>query len=517
MNPDDVTLIVPCYNVADTLPRVLDAVDDLDPAPETVLCIDDGSTDGTTDLIASREGIELVEHAENRGLGVTLNRGLAHTRTPWLAKIDGDIVVDADWLERICRHSDEQNADFVYGRFEEETTTIADKWREKHPSPPFPDEPIHNVAINGANMLGRVDALYDVGGWDEYYHRAFDDIDLIQRLIHAGHHVYYAPDVKTTHIRTDTWYEVLRTAWSYHTDAIAGHRNPERVRDVLTRLPGLSYRAVNCIADDVRDGDFDILWISLLRFFFHLKWDFDSVRASNDDEDRLTETMEYAGVTLHLENDAVTDRIEWMLRYGLYETEETEFAEQYINPDMDVVELGGGIGYLSCYINTLISEDRTHLVVEPNRHLLPILEHNRDLNRASFSVLNAAYASTNTAVDLRVPKEFWTASLHSTETVSETLHVGTTSLRTLVERYDLSDIALVVDIEGSEIDLLENELDVIGSHCRLLIVEFHDESEDGPGDPEQTTRVRQRLEDRSFELLDEENDVAVYRPAVESD
>lgn len=507
MDPSDVTLIIPCYNVADTLPEVLDAVDALAPAPGRVLCIDDGSIDETGAIVSAREGVELVENAENRGLGVTLNRGLAHARTPWLAKIDGDIVVEPDWLARICEERDEVDADLVCGRFVEQITTTADKWRAKYPSPPFPDEPLYNVPINGANIFGRVDALQHVGGWDERYRRAHDDIDLLQRLIYAGFRVYNTPDVCATHIRTDTWDEVLRTAWAYKDG-----QSPDRLLDVLDRLPQTVNQSARGVYKDVRDGDFDILPISLLRFFFHLRWDLAAAVTSNDDDNEWsTGTLQCAGVTVERESGVLTDRIEWLLRYGVYELEETEFVEAYVEPSMDVVELGGGIGYLSCFIDARGDDDRTHVVVEPNQHLLPVLERNRELNGASFTTVAAAYASEGELVDLHVPEEFWSASLHPVTGEHEIVAVPTVDLETLVERYGLTDVALVVDVEGSEADLLLNELDVVESHCRVLIVEFHDDGSEA-GHSDRTARVRERLERRSFERLAERNGVAVYRP-----
>ena len=277
MNPDHVTLVVPCYNVADTLGRALSAVETLDPAPARVLCVDDGSTDGTGELIRTWEGVDLVTHSENRGLGATLNTALSRTDTRGLAKIDADILVGHDWLGKLCRVCAEQDVALVQGRFEEQVTTLADEWRAKHPSPTFPSEPRDDDPINGSNILCRTAALRDVGGWDEQYERAFDDITLCLRLIDAGYHIHYSPDVVATHVRTDTWREVLHTAWAYHYDSLSGRDNPERVTDLLRRVPGLCYRSGECIATDLVERDLHLLPISVVRLAYHLKWDLESV------------------------------------------------------------------------------------------------------------------------------------------------------------------------------------------------------------------------------------------------
>jgi glycosyltransferase involved in cell wall biosynthesis len=277
VDASSVVLVIPCYNAADTLPRTLSSVEALDPAPSTVLCIDDGSTDGTKAIIDSNPTAELIAHPHNKGLGATLNTALERTHTPWLAKIDADIVVESDWLGKLCAHCSEAGASLVQGRFEDEVTTTADQWRKEHLRPNFADEPVYNYAINGSNVLCRVAALRDVNGWDERYRRAYDDVDLLTRLIRAGHTVYYAPDVRTTHTRTDSWRDVLETSWAYHRDGVYGWDDPERFREVPLRVPFHAFEAGGRVLADVNDREFSLLGISLLSPFYHVKRDVKSV------------------------------------------------------------------------------------------------------------------------------------------------------------------------------------------------------------------------------------------------
>ena len=272
MKPADVTLIIPCYNVEETLPRTLESVDRLDPGPETVLCIDDGSEDGTKEIVKTHERARLIAHEQNSGIGATINTGLSHTETPLFAKIDADIVVPSNWLELMITEMDRSGADFVQGRFVEEVTTIADEWRNVYPSPSFDKCAYWNKPINGATILAETDVLRDVGGWDEDHRRAFDDIDLMERLIEAGYEVYYTPRVRSTHIRTDTWKEVLRTSWAYSNHPDSGGK-PEEIEDVLRRVPKHFFHLAKSIAIEARHARVSIVWISVLRLFFHLKWD----------------------------------------------------------------------------------------------------------------------------------------------------------------------------------------------------------------------------------------------------
>ena len=47
------------------------------------------------------------------------------------------------------------------------------------------------------------------------------------------------------------------------------------------------------------------------------------------------------------------------------------------------------------------------------------------------------------------------------------------TLKNVLDKFNYEKISLVVDIEGSELELVENELDVIAEHVETLIIELH--------------------------------------------
>ena len=94
----DLSIIIPSFNRADTLERALDSVlqqtyFQQDAAFE-IIVVDDGSTDGTAELVKTRyPSVHLLQQA-NRGVSSARNRGLRQARGEWIALLDSD----DEWL-----------------------------------------------------------------------------------------------------------------------------------------------------------------------------------------------------------------------------------------------------------------------------------------------------------------------------------------------------------------------------------------------------------------------------------
>jgi len=103
---DDVCVVVAMYNEASTVAAV---IADLRQSFDQVICIDDGSTDGSAGL-ARAAGAKVLRHAVNQGQGAALQTGfdyvLRHTRAIYAVTFDADgqhVVADAEMMVRTAR------------------------------------------------------------------------------------------------------------------------------------------------------------------------------------------------------------------------------------------------------------------------------------------------------------------------------------------------------------------------------------------------------------------------------
>jgi glycosyltransferase involved in cell wall biosynthesis len=94
----NVSIIVPCYNIQQHLPKCIDSVLDQTYTDFEVILVNDGSEDNTLkiceDYRAKDARIKVLTH-ENRGASYSRNRALAQAGGEYIMFIDGD-----DWIEK---------------------------------------------------------------------------------------------------------------------------------------------------------------------------------------------------------------------------------------------------------------------------------------------------------------------------------------------------------------------------------------------------------------------------------
>ena len=96
------SMLIPCWNAAATIGRALASVLDEHGIPFECIVIDDGSTDGTADIVqavADRDPrVVLIRLPTNVGVSAARNNGLASARGDWVAFHDADDLMLPGWL-----------------------------------------------------------------------------------------------------------------------------------------------------------------------------------------------------------------------------------------------------------------------------------------------------------------------------------------------------------------------------------------------------------------------------------
>jgi GT2 family glycosyltransferase len=94
-------VVIPNWNGRRWLPGCLDAVAGQTRAPSETLVIDNGSTDGSLELLRERYAdVRVLSLPRNLGFAAAANRGLQAARGEAVALVNTDVLLAPDWLER---------------------------------------------------------------------------------------------------------------------------------------------------------------------------------------------------------------------------------------------------------------------------------------------------------------------------------------------------------------------------------------------------------------------------------
>ncbi|WP_187435543.1 glycosyltransferase family 2 protein [Bradyrhizobium hipponense] len=86
---EDVSVIIPAFNEAGGIGPTLEQLSLAVPGAE-IIVVDDGSTDGTAEVVGKYPNVTLMRHGFNRGYGAALKTGMAHASRPLVAWFDAD-------------------------------------------------------------------------------------------------------------------------------------------------------------------------------------------------------------------------------------------------------------------------------------------------------------------------------------------------------------------------------------------------------------------------------------------
>jgi glycosyltransferase involved in cell wall biosynthesis len=112
-----VTFLIPAYNEERTIEEVLDRIEDL-PLRTQIICIDDGSVDGTLEILkhrAEQASNMVVVSQRNRGKGAAIRRGIPFVTGDIVVIQDADMEYDPAEVPRLVEPIQRGVADVVYG------------------------------------------------------------------------------------------------------------------------------------------------------------------------------------------------------------------------------------------------------------------------------------------------------------------------------------------------------------------------------------------------------------------
>jgi len=111
------SIVIPVYNTQEHVRACLDSVLAQTMADIEIICVNDGSTDGSLEIIreyAERDGRIVVVDQANRGLSGARNAGVKVATGEYLQFLDSDDLIDADTVSRLYDGASTDGLDVLY-------------------------------------------------------------------------------------------------------------------------------------------------------------------------------------------------------------------------------------------------------------------------------------------------------------------------------------------------------------------------------------------------------------------
>lgn len=169
-----VSVIIPIYNAEAFLRQCLDSVVNQTLKDIEVICVDDGSTDGSVGILreyAARDSRVRLIRQKNAGAGAARNQGLREAVGEYLSFLDSDDFFEPDMLEKAVEAAERYSADYVVFNSDQyhmdKNEFVPVPWvAVKKDMPPY--MPFHYRQLTGNIFLSFVG-----WAWDKLYRRDF--------------------------------------------------------------------------------------------------------------------------------------------------------------------------------------------------------------------------------------------------------------------------------------------------------------------------------------------------------
>jgi len=212
---ETVSVVIPAYNAAQTLPQTLAALNAAQPPPLEVIVVDDGSTDATMRL-ANDARARVIRLEKNVGAAAAKNRGAQTARGAILFFTDADIVPPRNAIGLIQNALRDAQTDGVVGLLDENIPHA--NWASQFKNlwmnftyARFADAPRIGLFYTSIAAMRRTKFL-ELDGFDENYRGASiaEDTEFGQRAWGRGARIRLEPPLRVTHLKRYSVASVLR-------------------------------------------------------------------------------------------------------------------------------------------------------------------------------------------------------------------------------------------------------------------------------------------------------------------
>ena len=215
------SIIIPVWNKLELTIQCLKALAEVTTGlPYEVIIIDNASTDGTAEFLATLSGdVRIISNTENLGFAKACNQGAKIAKGKHLVFLNNDTIPLRGWLQTLVSEAEEDPEVGIIGNkllYPDGTVQHAGIVRDRQHLLPYHiyksfagDDPAVNQRrefqiVTAACLLIRRSVFEEVNGFDEGYINGFEDADLCLKVRERGYLVVYQPRSVVIHLEGQT-------------------------------------------------------------------------------------------------------------------------------------------------------------------------------------------------------------------------------------------------------------------------------------------------------------------------
>lgn len=175
MSEVEISVVIPVYNVEKYLEECLDSVINQSFKNIEIICINDGSTDNSLNILNKYSKLDeriIIINQDNKGLGATRNVGIEKAVGKYIFFLDSDDYIDLTTLEELYHTCETKKLDFTLCQVKNYDENNDTYFTEKLFDLPVLAKTVKDKVFNYKD-IGEVILTFNVVAWNKLYNLNF--------------------------------------------------------------------------------------------------------------------------------------------------------------------------------------------------------------------------------------------------------------------------------------------------------------------------------------------------------
>ena len=220
----DVTIVIPVFNQLHYTRQCLESLNAAGYPDAMIVVVNNASTDGTAEFLATRPALRVISNSENRACAAAWNQGFQASTTKWTVFLNNDTALPSGWLESLIAFAEKNGVAVASPAMGEGELDYDLNGHTRKFTARMKNVARHGTAF-GACFMVACEVFAAIGGFDENFRKGGnEDDDFFWRTRLAGFKLAISGGSYIHHFGNMTQKAVVAERGSHRAETIAYFR-----------------------------------------------------------------------------------------------------------------------------------------------------------------------------------------------------------------------------------------------------------------------------------------------------